>query len=122
MLNEINEWLKGLGVSDFDDLRDDEKKTYFHLLELAENTKITLEEVIKNIRNMRLSVESSLVEENPFIYSKVLPFLKRENPKFARLQARLKNYILLESFFDRPQRAKQMIEQYTKRKGSDLNV
>jgi arsenate reductase-like glutaredoxin family protein len=115
MLNEINNWLKKLGINDFEDLRSDEKETYFKLLELAE-TKITLEDVKKHISEMRLSVEFAITEEEPFIYSKMLPFLKRENPKYQRLQARLKNYILLESLFNRPERAKQVLEQYTKRK------
>jgi hypothetical protein len=123
MENKINEWLKSLGIRDFDDLRDNqdpilnEKKTYFELLDIAEKGKITLEEVKKHVHQMRMSVEFALVDEPQLIHSKILPFLKRTNPRMLMLQARLKNYILFENLFDRPERAKEMLDQYMKVKG-----
>lgn len=112
MLDKLEEWLKSLGVNDFDDLREDEKKEYFKWLKLAESSAITLEDVKKHIRQMRMSIEYALVDEQPFIHSEILPFLKRVNPRYQTLQARLKNYLLLETLFDKPQRAKDMLEQY----------
>lgn len=114
MEDRINTWLQNLGIRDFDDLRADEKETYFKLLELAEKSKITLEDFKKHVRQMRMSVEMALVDEEKFIFSKIFPFFKRKNPRFYILQARLKNYILFENLFDRPERAREILDQYTK--------
>ena len=102
MLDDLQKWLESLGISSFDDLRPDEKDSYFKLLELAESSKITLEDITKHIHEMRMGVEYSLASDK--LNSKEDLFLK----------ARLKNYILLEALFDRPERAKQMLKQQTK--------
>jgi len=102
MFEDIENYLKSLGIRDFDDLRSDEKETYFKMLEIAESSKIDLETVKKHVRDMRMAVEFSLANEK----------LKKNEDLF--LKARLKNYLLLENLFDRPDRARQMLEQYTK--------
>jgi hypothetical protein len=113
MLEDIDNWLKTLGIKDFDDLIEDEKKEYFKLLDIAEKSKVTLEDFRSHVKQMRISVEYAITEEPQFVFSKPFPFLRRKNPKFIQLQARLKNYILFEALFDRPERAKEMLQQYT---------
>jgi hypothetical protein len=114
MFDDIQKYLESLGIRDFDDLQPDEKETYFKLLDIAEKGKVTLEDFKTHIKQMRLSVELAITDEPQFIFSKIFPFIRRKNPKFIQLQARLKNYIFFESLFDRPERAKQMLDQYTK--------
>ena len=104
MIDDINKWLQSLGIRDFDDLRQDEKESYFKLLDLAEKSKITLDDVKKHIHQMRMSVEFALASEK----------LAKNEDLF--LKARLKNYILLESLFERPERAKETLQQYTRTK------
>ena len=111
MIDKIDEWLKKLGINSFDELdRPGEKDQYFKLLEIAEKGKITLDDVKKHIHSMRQAVEFALATEK----------LGKNEDLF--LKARLKNYILLESLFERPERAKDMIESYTKTKGGGINV
>ena len=102
MREDIDNWLKSLGIRDFDDLRSDEKGSYFKLLDLAEHSKISLDDVKKSIKDSRTSVEFALASHK----------LSKNEDLF--LKARLKNYILLESLFDRPERAKAMLNQYVK--------
>jgi len=102
MLDDIQKYLESLGIKDFDDLRPDEKDSYFKLLDLADKSKITLEDIKTHIKQMRTSVEFALSSEK----------LNKKEDIF--LKARLKNYILLESLLERPERAKEMLNQYTK--------
>jgi len=105
MLQDIQKYLESLGIKDFDDLRSDEKESYFKLLDLVEKSKITLDDIKKHIHAMRMGVEFSLATE------------KLNKSEDLYLKARLKNYILLESLFERPERAKEMLIQYTRVKG-----
>ena len=102
MENELNEYLAGLGIKDYDDLRPDEKQEYFKLLEIMQSSAITLDDFRKHVKAMRQSIEAILVDEPEYVYSLHLPFLKRINPRQLTLKARLKNYLLFEAFFDRP--------------------
>lgn len=102
MQEKLEEILEKAGIKSFDDLKDFEKETYFKMLEIAEKGQITLEDVKKHIKNMREGVEFSLATED----------LSKNKSLF--LKARLKNYILLESLFERPERAKEMLDQYGK--------
>lgn len=102
MEDKIQEVLHNAGIKDFDGLRDIEKETYFKMLQVAESGKITLEDVKKSVRKMREAVEMALATED-------LP-----EKKDIFLKARLKNYLLLESVFDRPERARDVLEQYNK--------
>lgn len=95
--------LKDQGVKDFDSLSSTEKETYLKMMNIYESGQITLEEFKKHIHVMRQSVEAEIV--------RMLP----TDPKMPLFQARLQNYLLFEAFFDRPERAKQMLEMYRKR-------
>lgn len=102
MEEKIQDILASAGVKDFDELTSIEKETYFKMLEVAESGKITLEDFQKNIKRMRESVEFILAVEDL-------------NPaKDLFLKARLKCYILMESFFEKPERASEILEQYGK--------
>lgn len=100
MFKQLEEWLNSLGIKDFDELHEDEKKEYLKWLNLAEKSQISLDDIKKHVKEMRMSVEFSLATHK----------LSKNNDLF--LKARLKNYILLENLFERPQRAKDMLEQY----------
>lgn len=102
-MDEVNQILEKAGIKDFDELRDFEKETYFKMLEIAEAGKLTLEEIQKSIKKMREGVTFALAVED------LLP------EKDLYLKARLKNYILLEAVFDRPERAREMLAQYGKK-------
>lgn len=96
----VQEVLEAAGIKDFDELRDFEKADYFRLLEISEAGKITLEDVKASIKRMREGLEFALATED----------LSERKDLF--LKARLKCYILLESVFDKPERARQILEQY----------
>jgi hypothetical protein len=102
MMDKIQEILERAGAKDFDDLNDIEKETYFQMLEIAESGKITLEEFKKSVKRMRESVEYTLASED----------LPKNKDLF--LKARLKCYIIFEAFFEKPERAREMLEQYGK--------
>src|SRR5437868_2806059 len=96
---KVQEVLTAAGIKDFDELTDVERESYFKMLEIAESGKITLEDYKVHIKRMRESVEFSLAVDN------LLP------NQDLFLKARLKTYIIMESFFERPERAKEMLEQ-----------
>lgn len=97
---QVDEVLAAAGIKDFDELRDFEKETYFKMLEVAQSGKVTLEDIRKSIKKMREGLEFALATED----------LSLRKDLF--LKARLKNYILLESVFDRPERASEILNQY----------
>ena len=97
---KLDDWLHSLGIKDFDALMPDEKTEYLKWLNLAEKSQVTLEDIKKHIKAMREAVEYALATHK----------LGKDKDKF--LKARLKNYLLMENLFDRPQRAKDMLEQY----------
>lgn len=111
----MDELLKAVGISDYDELNAVEQETYRQMLDQVQNSQITLEDYKKYIKAMRQSLEVSVIEEAEYIHSPILPFLKRKNPKAEQLKGRLKNYLLLEAFFDRPEKAQEMLEMYKKR-------
>ena len=116
MLN-MEDYKNEAGEVDFDKLNPLERDEYLKMLEIVEKSKITLEDFRKHIKNMRAAVENSLLNEPDFIYSLPFPFLKRVNPKVAQIKARLQNYLIFESFFERPELAKAQLDMYKKRLG-----
>ena len=114
-MDRVEELLHQAGIPDYDSLNAIEREEYHKILEVVEKSQVTLEDYKKHIRLMRQSLESTLVDEPEYIYSLPLPFLKRPNPKIVQIKARLKNYLLLEALFERPDRARDMLEMYTKR-------
>lgn len=102
MLEYLDELLRSRGISDFDELREDEKEAYKKMLEIAESSVVNLEDIKKHVKAMRESVELALATE------------KLSEKEDIFLKARLKNYLFLENLFNRPERARYMLEQYGK--------
>jgi hypothetical protein len=102
MFDFVEELLKSRGIKDFDELLPDERESYFRMLEIAESGKITLEDVKKHITAAREAVELALATET----------LTKSQDIY--LKARLKCYLFLDNVFNRPERARYMLEQYGK--------
>ena len=113
MQDDLDELLKSKGIKDFDELRAEEKETYFKMLEMVEAAKITLEDFKRMIKTMRQAVELELATVR-------IGWIRRlwDGDKDIMLKARLKNYILFESFFDRPDKAKEILQRYKGKKVS----
>ena len=90
-----------------EDLNQIEKETYFKMLDAVQKAQIDGLKLREYVISMRDAVERELVDEPEF--TRFL-FWKFENRKQILLKARLKNYMLLESFLLSPERAKQQLE------------
>ncbi len=97
---------KSRGIKDYDDLHDFEKEEYQRLVKIADATQLTLESFRKEVAVMREKVEFSIAVDN----------LTKEQDLY--LKARLKNLILFEGILNRPERAKDMLEMYSRNKGA----
>ena len=113
----MEEYIDESGQIDFDKLNAVEREVYLKALKDVASAQITLEDWKKYIIGMRESVENAMLNEPEYIYSEILPFLKRTNPKIAELKARFKNYLIFERFLSKPEKAKQQIDIYNKRLG-----
>jgi len=100
---------------DWDKLNMIERDEYRKMLDIVSNSQVTVEDFKKYVTKMRESVETSLIEEPTYIYSLPLPFLKRENPRKRELEARLKNYLIFEKYLNKPELARQALEEYQSR-------
>jgi len=88
------------GIKDYDDLTPVERDEYQKMLKIQESGTISLEDFKRHVHAMRQSVEYELAK------------LPNNDEKNTGLKARLMNYLLFESFFDKPERARQLLEQY----------
>lgn len=95
----LNEFLEKLGLK-LEDLTIDEKNTYFQMLDAQAKSVLTIEKLKDYISSLKLSVEQELTK----------PDLDKRQDVF--LKARLKNYLLLESFLLSPERTKKAMESY----------
>lgn len=102
--DEIEEKL-GLKI---DSLNTVEKETYFSMLTAVQKSAMSPEKMRDYIISMRIAVEQEIVKEPAF---KRIFIFKVENLKLVKLQARLQNYLLLESFLVSPERAKRQLEE-----------
>lgn len=94
----------GLKIENLNQL---EKETYFKMLEAVQKAQIDHLRLRDYIVTMRDAVEREIVNEPTFIR---IFIWKVENPRLIKLQARLQNYLLLESFLLSPEKAKQNLE------------
>lgn len=90
-----------------EDLNQEEKATYFKMLEQVQTSQLTPERLKDYITYMREEITKDIVKEPAF--TRVFLW-KVENPNLIKLQARLQNYVLLESFLLSSKRAKQALE------------
>ena len=109
--NEVDEILHLFGIKDYDELTGPERDTYHKWLNTIATSAITPDDMRRHIQSMRLAVETELIDTDEFIY---FLWFKRINRKHVLLKARLKNYLLLETFLNRPERAKEMLDFYKK--------
>lgn len=94
---KINDILERIGLK-FEELNIDERETLNSWMSQLQGNKLVIEDVKKYIHSMKESVEQELTTSN--IKSKKDLFLK----------ARLRNYVLLESFMTSPEKAQQALE------------
>ena len=89
----ITSELEDQGVN-IEKLTADEKQTYFTMLDAVRESQLSVEKLRDYIIQMRSAVEQELVKTE----------LSKDQDLF--LKARLKNYMLLESFLISPEKAK----------------
>ena len=82
----------------YEDLLEDEKKTLSEWMKNLNNAELTITNIKDYITRMKVTVEEELTKTG--LDSKQDLFLK----------ARLRNYMLLESYLESPQRAKKALE------------
>lgn len=97
----LDEFLKQLGINDYSELSEEEKKTYHQWLKALEQREVTLSDVKGYIRDMKYAVAEKLADTP-------------ESEKNANilLKGRLKNYILLEGFLTSADKARQQLEKH----------
>lgn len=93
MTEELEE--KGIKI---ESLNAEEKQTYFSMLDVVNDAQLTPEKLRDYIINMKNAVAEELTK------------VDLTNAQDLFLKARLKNYILLESFLLSPEKAKKQLE------------
>ncbi len=92
----------------YEDIEPEEQETLNAWLGALNKSQITVEKVREYIHEMKSSVEDLLSKEPEF---HTILFLKIRNDNNILLKARLRNYLLLESFLSTPERARDRIEE-----------
>ena len=95
----------------YEDLKPAEKETLFQMVNDAEQSRLTPEKLLIYISGMRAIVSELLINEPEFNY---IFIFKVPNRKQILLKARLQNYILLETFLERPEKARKLLEKTIK--------
>lgn len=97
--------LESLGLNiPFEELTEDERKSYMDWMKVLKGQPVTLEQIKDFVTKLRLAVDSELASE-------------KLNPKQDLfIKARLKCYITLEAFLNGPEQAKKAMESYIKHK------
>lgn len=103
----IDDLLGKVGAK-YDDLNIEEQETLNSWIKALEESKVTTAKIREFVLTMKEGVEKDLSKEPTF---KRIFIFKVENPKIIRLQARLRNYLLLEGFLGTPERAREQLEQ-----------
>lgn len=103
----IDELLKKYNLR-FEDLTSEEKTTLLQWHEDWQKGQLTIDKIKFYISAMKDAVEDELSKEPVFIHFLIF---KRENPKLMLLQARLRNYLLLEALLSSEEKAKERIEE-----------
>jgi hypothetical protein len=93
----IDDILERYGLK-YEDLIEEEKKTLNKWMNDLNSSELTLDSVKLYISQMKLAVEEELTKA------------ENNNKQDTYLKARLRNYMLLESFLDTPKRAKKALE------------
>lgn len=102
----MDEILKRLNLK-YEDLTKGERDTLNTWLDGLSKSQVTLQTLTGYITSMRESVEQALIDEPEFNY---IFLFSIPNRKQILLKARLRNYLLLESFLATPEKAKAALE------------
>ena len=97
----IDELLERVGLK-YEDLTKDERDTLYSWIEPLKKGGLTINDVKTYIQSMKESVENELSETS------------HNTKQDLFLKARLRNYILLESFLSTPEKAQKAIEKALK--------
>lgn len=92
----------------YEDLSPDEKETLNTWVSAIEKNKVTTLKIRDYILSLKTAVEKEISKEPTF---RRIFIFRAENQKLVRLQARLRNLLLLEAFLSTPERAKQQLEE-----------
>jgi len=117
----MNEVLQRVGLK-YEDLTSAERDTLSQWSNAVQEKQLTVSQVKDHIRSMRGAVERELTEENidPATWLNILTLIiplygliKKwyQDKRTYSLQARLKNYMLLEAFLDTPEKTRQALDQ-----------
>lgn len=117
----MNDVLEKVGLK-YEDLSNAERDTLTQWSQALQEKRLSVEQVKTYIQSMRSAVEKELTEEqsDPATWLNILTLIiplygliKKwyQDKKSYALQARLKNYMLLEAFLDTPERARQALDQ-----------
>lgn len=102
----ITQKIEDKGI-DIETLNSVEKATYLKMLEQVQSAQLTPDRLRDYIISMRDAVARELIDEPEFNY---IFIFKVPNRKQILLKARLKNYLLLESFLLSPEKAQEALE------------
>ena len=99
---DLGIFLKRYGLAE-EDLNASERETYYNMLHSLQQSELTIEKIREYIGSLRDAVENELTKYDL-------------GPKQdIYLKARLRNYMLLESFLQGPVKAKKKLEETLKR-------
>jgi len=101
--------LKKLNLT-LDDLTKEEQEYYLSRLKTISNMEVSLSDVRKWIRGSLNAIELELAD-TPETETFFFGLFHRPNSKHIALKARMKNYLMQESFIESPQKARQALEQ-----------
>ena len=91
----------------YEDLSAAERQTLQQWLEQLSQREVTVQDIKGHILAMKEAVEQELINTEEYLH---LFLFKIPNRKQILLKARLKNYLLIESFLATPERAKRALE------------
>ena len=103
---DIDQMLERAGLK-YEDLNAVERDTFNAMIEKVSKSEINNETLKEYITGMKNSIEKELSEEPEFVRVFIFSF---RNDKNIFLKARLRNYLLLESFLESPKKAKEALD------------
>jgi hypothetical protein len=112
----LDELMRSLGLK-FENLKPHEQEEYISMLNILEQRALTVDDFRSHIKKMREAVELELVDTDEFVY---IFFFRFVNRKHVGLKARLKNYVLLEAYFESHEQAKKALEKQLETRISNL--
>lgn len=91
----------------YEELNVAERETFNSMVQAIEKNQMTPDRIREFIQNLKAGVETELANEPEFVRVGIFRF---RNDKNILLKARLRNYMLIESFLETPEKAKQALD------------